>query len=97
MGLMDSSAVQYIWNAIQESERSDENLCSNPTLSERLFQACHSASSFPAPCAGDAPGERAAQPEAELRREPEHRDGKNTCGAVLPSRPRPDASSPSRR
>jgi hypothetical protein len=26
MGLMDSINIQYIWKAIQESERSDENL-----------------------------------------------------------------------
>ncbi len=80
MSLMDSIGVQYIWIAIQESERSDENLCSNTIVSDRLF---------PAQCA--------AGPEAEIRREPEHGDGKNTCGAVLPPRPRPDASSPSRR
>ena len=42
MGLMDSINVQYIWKAIQESERSDENLYPNATLSDRLFQECHS-------------------------------------------------------
>ncbi len=71
MGLMDSVNVQYIWKAIQESERSDENLCPNPTLSEKLFQASHSASSFPAQCADDALGEHAARPEAGVQREPE--------------------------
>ena len=73
MGLMDSINVQYIWKAIQESERSDENLCPNTTLSDRLFQACHSA-----------------RPQAGIRREPERGDGEE-------SRPKPDASSPSRR
>ncbi len=83
MSLMDSIEVQYIWEAIRESERSDENLCSYTTMSDQLFQAQR---------ASDALGDRAAQPEAEIRREPEHGDGKNTCGAVLPSQPRPDAS-----
>ena len=90
MGLMDSINVQYIWKAIQESERSDENLYPNTTLSDRLFQARHSASSFPAQCAGDTVGERAAQPQAGIRREPERGGGEE-------SRPKPDASSPSRR
>ena len=89
MGLMDSIEVQYIWKAIQESERSDENLCSNPTLSDRLFQACQSASSFPALYAGDVLGDRAAQPEADIRRELEHGDGKNLGQDQMPlSRPK---------
>ena len=50
MGLMDSIAVQYIWKAIQESERSDENFYSYATLSDRLFQA---------QCTTDALDERA--------------------------------------
>jgi hypothetical protein len=29
MGLMDSNDIQYVWKAIQESERSDEDLCLN--------------------------------------------------------------------
>jgi len=42
MGLMDSINVQYIWKAIQESERSDENLYPNTILSDRFFQERHS-------------------------------------------------------
>ncbi len=42
MGLMDSINVHYIWKAIQESERSDEDLYPTTTLSDRLFQAFHS-------------------------------------------------------
>jgi hypothetical protein len=43
MGLMDSIDIQYVWKAIQESERSDEISYLNTALSDRLFQACHSA------------------------------------------------------
>jgi hypothetical protein len=71
---MDSIDIQYIWKAIQESERSDENLYPNATLSDRFFEECHS--------------------------EPERSDGEEPRGAVppggfalLPSRPKPDASS----
>ena len=78
MGLMDSINIQYIWKAIQESERSDENLCPNTTLSDWLTQTSQST-------LGLAPVN-------------------NTSGAVplegcalLPSQPKPDASSPSRR
>ena len=81
MGLMDSINVQYIWKAIQESERSDENLYPNTILSDRFFQ--------------------------EGQSEPERSDGEEhspAAGAVLqggfallPSRPKPDASSPSGR
>lgn len=42
MGLMDSISIQYIWKAIQESERSDENLHPNTILLDRLFQERHS-------------------------------------------------------
>ena len=73
MGLMDSINIQYIWKAIQESERSDENLYPITTLSDRLFQACHSASSFPAQqCACDALVSWSVA------------TAKNTCGNVPP-------------
>ncbi len=84
MGLMDSVDVQYIWKAIQESERSDGNLYPNTTLSEGLFQAYHSASSFPAHCAGDALGEHATQPQAERRREPERGEEQTPSADAVP-------------
>jgi hypothetical protein len=42
MSVMDSFNVQNIWKAIQESERSDENLYPNTTLSDRFFEERHS-------------------------------------------------------
>jgi hypothetical protein len=44
MSLMDSIDIQYVWKAIQESERSDEISYLNIVLSDGLFQACHSES-----------------------------------------------------
>ncbi len=79
MGLMDSVNVQYIWKAIQESERSDENLCPDTPLSEGLIPAYHPASSFLARCAGDALGEHAARPEAGIRQEPEWGEEETPC------------------
>ena len=43
MSLMDSIDIQYVWKAIQESERSDEISYPNTILSEGLFPVCHSA------------------------------------------------------
>ena len=43
MRLMDSIDIQDVWRAIQESERSDEISYPTTTLSDGLFQACHSA------------------------------------------------------
>ena len=44
MSLMDSIDIQYVWKAIQESERSDEISYPNTPWSDRLFQARHSES-----------------------------------------------------
>ncbi len=42
MSLMDSIDIQYVWKAIQESERSDEISYFNTALSDGLFQVRHS-------------------------------------------------------
>ncbi len=71
MGLMDSINVQYIWKAIQESERSDEDLYPDTILAERFFQERHSE---PARSDGEEHSPAAgAAPEGGFR--------------VLPSRP----------
>jgi len=44
MSLMDSIDIQYVWKAIQESERSDEISYFNTALSDGLFQVRHSES-----------------------------------------------------
>ena len=104
MGLMDSINVQYIWKAIQESERSDENLYPNATLSDRLFQPFHSEPergagvehppSAPPLCGhtlSDSPLGSRGRPREGVRGSPTGRL------RTAPVRVKPDASSPSRR